>query len=287
MRFPERLMVVAKHIPGGCTVADVGTGHCLLPLYLGIREGATLIRDGATLPRSRPFVIAVESSPGPFRASLATLRKASRDTGVDFLNLVDLRLGDGLEAVREGEADVLVIAGIGGEGIARILEKDLQKSRAFRRLVFQPSSRPWYLRRWLLNNGFFMSEEDLVLEGGRFFEIVVAGPEPTPAGFSGDHLVRRRALPTEPSIVAPNAATSWNRSSNHFGASTSLKRSTDEAFVAEILWEVGPLLWLQRHPLLGGYLEEIARRYASIGERSGMEAFARKAACLRAIAAEL
>jgi tRNA A22 N-methylase len=269
MRFPRRLTTIANHIPGGRTVVDVGTGHCLLPVYLISQSGSTS-PEKSTPPAGVPRVIAVESKRGPFEASRIVIENASRkypELACRLNKDIDLRFGDGLDPVEIEECEVLVMAGIGGEGIVNILKKDPAKAESFHTLIFQPSSRAWYVRRWLLLNGFCIIREDLVLEGGRFFEIIVACKEKS-----------QKSLGTRGLILGYEEVLSPVQM-----AREQLKGATPEGFVAGILWEAGPLLWLHRHPLLGAFLNDSARRYDSVGSASGIRLFSEKATCLRAI----
>ncbi len=70
----------------------------------------------------------------------------------------DLRLGNGIDVLQDGEVDVVVIAGMGGLLIADILEWNLAKSRSIKRYILQPRNHVGRLRHWLADNGFLITK---------------------------------------------------------------------------------------------------------------------------------
>ena len=75
-----------------------------------------------------------------------------------------------------GEVDVVVIAGMGGQEIIRILDWDMGKSKSFKKLIFQPRNNSGKLRFYLENRGFDIKEELIVPEKEKFSEILSAVP---------------------------------------------------------------------------------------------------------------
>lgn len=160
MKPTERITRIASYVPKGVVAADIGTDHALLPVFL-IREGIC------------PRVIASDLHPGP-------LEKARSNVLLFGLNsFIEVRQGDGLQSLEPGEADVIVIAGMGGAKITDILGAYPGVLKSVQRLVLQPQSGAGFLRRWLLKNSWSLMDEDLVLENGRFYEIIVAGHCPS------------------------------------------------------------------------------------------------------------
>lgn len=139
-------------------MADIGTDHGFLPIYLWEN-------------RICPKVILTDLSPG-------SLSKAQENCemyyqGKDF----DLRLGSGIEVLEEGEVDTVVIAGMGGILMTEILGKDRNKSLSFSKLILQPRKDVGKLRFWLFDNGFSITNETLVREGKYLCEIITAIPK--------------------------------------------------------------------------------------------------------------
>lgn len=146
---------VASYVIPGAVVADIGTDHALLPVYL-VRQGIS------------KRVIACELNSGPLESARAT---------VDHYGLkeqVEVRKGNGLQALRPGEASVIVIAGMGGAKIREILTASPEVLKEVKRLILQPQGGEALLRRWLLENKWALIDEDLVYEGERFYVIIIS-----------------------------------------------------------------------------------------------------------------
>ncbi|MCL5058739.1 MAG: class I SAM-dependent methyltransferase [Actinobacteria bacterium] len=161
-----RLDAIVSHIPPGSRVADIGTDHALLPV--------SLVKTGRA---SR--VVATELNEKPYQTALRQVM----ESGVN--SLVEVRRGDGLVALRPGEVDVVVIAGMGGNTIAGVLERSPEVLAGVTRLVLQPMSDPGDLRMWLARNGWRLADEELVKDDGKFYVIIAAvpGEEPCRDGF--------------------------------------------------------------------------------------------------------
>lgn len=157
MELAKRLAALAAYVPAGSIAADIGTDHAYLPIFL-VEEGIC------------PRVIATDLNPGPFRS--AGRKVEEHNLG----NKIELRLGDGLKPLKPGEADVLVLAGMGGNTIREILAASPDVIKTVRRLVLQPMADPGDLRSWLAANGWKISDEELVEESGRIYVIITADP---------------------------------------------------------------------------------------------------------------
>lgn len=89
---------------------------------------------------------------------------------------IEVRAGDGLAALKAGEARVIVIAGMGGETIASILENNTAVAKAADLLVIQPMTRVACARRWLVDHGWRIEREALVAEKKRLYQVIAAAP---------------------------------------------------------------------------------------------------------------
>ena len=156
IRLSSRLQVIAGRMHDIKTMADIGTDHGFLPVFM-VQSGACEKAIAADI--SRP-----------------SLEKAEQLCAEYGITSVETRLGDGLGVLQEGEAEGLVIAGMGGLLITEILSKDPELSHSFKRLVLQPRSAAGDLRRWLLANGYIITGEDLVYEGKFIPQIITAVP---------------------------------------------------------------------------------------------------------------
>lgn len=144
-----RLEMILKHIRGK-SCADIGTDHAYVPIKLseaGIK------------------VIATDIMPGPLKIAAENVKKQNAN--------VELRLGGGLSPINKGEADTVIIAGMGGEMIEKILTDGADKTEGVT-FVLQPMNSQYELRSFLLNNGFYIIEEDLAQEGFKVYNLIVA-----------------------------------------------------------------------------------------------------------------
>ncbi|ADL07696.1 tRNA (adenine(22)-N(1))-methyltransferase [Thermosediminibacter oceani] len=154
MKLSERLMAIAHLIPPGTAVADVGTDHGYLPIYL--------VKNGISRK-----AIATEVREGPFERARANIKKAGLE------EFIEVRLGWGLTPLKPGEAEVAVIAGIGGETIWKIIEKSPDIINSMSAVIVQPMKYQHKLRKALMDHGFNFIEERVVKSEDRFYEIIV------------------------------------------------------------------------------------------------------------------
>nr|WP_150960027.1 class I SAM-dependent methyltransferase [Aneurinibacillus sp. XH2] len=151
----KRLKQIALLVPQGSRLADIGSDHALLPVYL-VQQGKI------------ESAIAGELNPGPYAAAAKQVREAG------LSGQIDVRNGDGLSVLKDGEADVAVIAGMGGHLIARILGEGIAALPSIRRLILQPNVGEEAVRQWLLDNGWFLEQEHIMEEDGKIYEILAA-----------------------------------------------------------------------------------------------------------------
>ena len=157
--FPlsPRLQAVADMVPAGAGLADVGTDHGRLPVWLiqhGIVERA----------------VCSDLRPGPLsRARALAERWQVSDKAV-------FRLCDGLSGIAPHEADVITIAGMGGETIAEILRAAQWTGEPGHRYILQAMSGMDGLRRYLSGNGFVILKEVLVEEGETLYVVILTQP---------------------------------------------------------------------------------------------------------------
>ncbi|MBJ6363123.1 tRNA (adenine(22)-N(1))-methyltransferase [Paenibacillus sp. GCM10012307] len=161
LNLSNRLERIAYFVGQGRRVADIGSDHALLPVYL--------LQSGKS-----PSAIAGELNGGPYEAARRQV------AGARLEEAIQVRQGNGLEVVQPGEADTITIAGMGGGLIRDILEAGrLQgKLEGVQELVLQPNVGEELVRRWLFNNGWYLQEEEILEEDGKTYEILHAVREP-------------------------------------------------------------------------------------------------------------
>ncbi len=160
MELSPRLAAIARQVPEGSRLADIGTDHAFLPVYL-------------LLNGTIPSAVASDVNPGPLERGRETARQAGVEEKLDF------RLSDGLAGLGEDEAEVIVIAGMGGQLIARILSEAPWTREKL--LLLQPMTAQPELRRWLNGNGCRIQRETVVREGEKLYVILtVLGGQDTP-----------------------------------------------------------------------------------------------------------
>lgn len=160
IKLSERLQVIADFVISGESLADIGTDHGFLPLYLYERGIC-------------PKVVLSDINRGPLEKTEVNINKYC--PGKAF----DLRLGKGISTIEKGEVDVIVIAGMGGLLIADIIEEEKLLAQSFKKFILQPRNAQDKLRQYLVNNGFSIVNEKLVVEGKFLCEVLVAQPKPS------------------------------------------------------------------------------------------------------------
>lgn len=150
-----RMQAVADMVTKGSRVLDLGCDHGYVSVYL--------VQNGIS-----PGVLAMDVNEGP-------LKKAKEHVSSFSLEeYITLRLSDGLKAYKEGEADALVCAGMGGRLMQKILKEDPSKTKDFKELILQPQSEVALFRGFLRNGGYSIVGEDMVLEEEQFYPVIKA-----------------------------------------------------------------------------------------------------------------
>ena len=155
IKLDSRLSAVADFVREGKTVADIGTDHAYLLAYL-LQQGT--IENG----------IAADLRKGPLENARKTLIES------DQLEKVNLILSDGLDELKKGDCEDIVIAGMGGILIKEILERTPWVFDENIHIIAQPMTHAEVLRRFFLENGFKILEESSATDGKRFYCIISA-----------------------------------------------------------------------------------------------------------------
>ncbi len=206
IRLSERMLAIAQMVSPGMRVCDVGCDHGFISLYLVEEEIV-------------PSVLAMDIGKGPLQQAQRHIEEAG------LQDRITTRLSDGLKQYREGEADCLIIAGMGGPLMQEILSN--QKVEDFKEIILAPQSEICEFRKFLADHGFEILEENMVFEDGKYYPMMKV------------HLV----VKGEESRKVP-----------------SIPGTRDE----EVAYRFGPLLLEQKHPILRQYIHKEERKNIAI-----------------------
>ena len=150
-----RLAAAASFGRKGKRVADIGTDHASLPIYL--------VGNGLS-----PYAVACDINAGPLNAAKQNISAASLSDKIDVL------LTDGLNSVENYVPEDIYILGMGGELIWRIISESEYVKTDGVRMILQPMTHAHDLRKGLYSNGFNIINETLVRDRDRVYQIIVA-----------------------------------------------------------------------------------------------------------------
>ena len=162
MRLSDRLHMVADMVPGCDTVADVGCDHAYLSVWL-LREGKA------------EKALACDVRKGPLAKAEETIRFFHMQERAETI------LCDGLAGLKPGDAQVIVMAGMGGELTNRILSEGSDVAKAADALILQPQSDWELVRRRVYSLGFVIEDENCVYEDGKYY-LCMRAVKPASAG---------------------------------------------------------------------------------------------------------
>lgn len=157
MQLSKRLQAVADTVTRGNTVVDVGCDHAYIAIYL-IKEAIA------------PRVIAMDINKGPLKRANENIKAQG------YENCIETRLSDGLEKLDKEEADTVLMAGIGGVLMIRILEQGKEVLKYSKELVLSPQSEINLVRKYLHENLYAIKEEKMVLDEGKYYVVIRALP---------------------------------------------------------------------------------------------------------------
>lgn len=155
MELSNRLYAVASLVTEGASVADIGTDHGYIPIYLKEQKIAEK-------------VIALDVNRGPLTRAREHIERAG------FAGRIETRLSDGLQRIAPGEVDTIIAAGMGGGLIRKILEEGRLVVDASSSCILQPQSETARVRRYLTERNMKIVEEDMVFEDGKYYPIIKA-----------------------------------------------------------------------------------------------------------------
>ncbi len=155
MQISERLKTVASFVTEGMKVADIGTDHAYVPIYL--------IKNGKI-----PSALAMDIGVGPLKRAKDHIAEQG------LKEQIETRLSDGFSAFQKGEAQSIVIAGLGGELMIQILQAGKEVLSEVSEFILSPHSEIHRVRSFLMDQGFSIIKETMLYEEGIYYTIIKA-----------------------------------------------------------------------------------------------------------------
>lgn len=152
----KRLQTVADMVTPGKTMADIGTDHGYVPIYL--------IKNNIV-----PKAYAMDINEGPVKSAIENVAMAGLSDRIDIIQ------SDGMEKLETGMAESVVIAGMGGELIARILS-DSPVIDSLSEMILSPH-RDWdVVRRYICNIGWHIEDEKMLIDASKYYVVIKVVP---------------------------------------------------------------------------------------------------------------
>lgn len=153
MELSKRLQAVADLVGTHGTVADVGTDHGYIPIYL---------IENSKCDRA----IAMDVNKGPL------LRAEEHILEAGLQDVIETRLSDGVQKLCIGECDCVVVAGMGGALTIKIMEEGAEIFQNLQEFILQPQSEIAKVRQYLYEHDYKVISEDMVLEDGKYYPMM-------------------------------------------------------------------------------------------------------------------
>lgn len=154
-KLDNRLQLCSDYVRNNAKLADIGTDHAYLPVWL--------CRIGRC-----PSAVAADINPEPLKRGAQTISEAGLD------DIVTTRLSNGLEQIRQDEADDIVIAGMGGELIARIIAECSFAKDSSKHFILQPMTKSEELIKWLCENGYKILKQNCCVAADKCYTVLLA-----------------------------------------------------------------------------------------------------------------
>lgn len=153
-QLDNRLKLCADFVRSGAKIADIGTDHAYLPVWL--------CRIGRC-----PGAVAADINSEPLKRGQSTIIESGMS------GRIETRLSDGLKEIKPDEADDIVIAGMGGELIAKILSECSFATDSSKHFILQPMTKSEFLIDWLCENGFKILKQDCCVASGKCYTVLL------------------------------------------------------------------------------------------------------------------
>lgn len=228
MQLSDRLTTVAEFVSKGSKVADIGCDHAHTSIYL--------VEHGIAVSS-----IAMDINKGPLQRAEENIRRFG------YEDKIATRLSDGAKELKPGEADTLLISGMGGLLMNKILSESIETVKEAKELILQPQSEVSLVRKYIHKLGFSIVKEAMLIEDEKYYTVI-------------------RAVK---SCETRGQAAEVSKAGNEC-----------EKYEKEIFYRYGKLLLEEKNPVLKQFLESGKALYGNIvKEISGQEGERTKERC--------
>lgn len=153
MNISTRLKAIASLVDECDEIADIGTDHGYLPIFL--------IKNHVCKK-----AIASDINKGPVERAKENIEKEGLE------DTIICRLGPGMTTIKPHEVDCAIIAGMGGNLIRDIIQQDKEVFKSLKYLILQPVQNPDVLREYIYDSGYEILEEELCIDENKYYEII-------------------------------------------------------------------------------------------------------------------
>lgn len=154
MKISNRLLKCAKMINIDATIADIGTDHAYIPIYLALKNKIS-------------YALACDIRSGPLNNAKNNINKYKLN------DIIETRLSNGLNNINENEVNEIIIAGMGGNTIANILQNCKWKNKNTKKFILQPMKYENNLRKYLAETGYEILKEEAVTCSEKIYTVIV------------------------------------------------------------------------------------------------------------------
>lgn len=155
MQISDRLKLVISFVSPCRSAADIGTDHGYVPIQL--------VKSGIV---KRAYAMDINQGP---------LERAKEHIEAEKLSeYIEVRQSDGLDSLRENEAETVIIAGMGGELTVKILKNGEKVLNSVRELILSPHSEVYLVRKYLIDSGYDILKEKMICDGGKYYTVIKA-----------------------------------------------------------------------------------------------------------------
>jgi tRNA (adenine22-N1)-methyltransferase len=157
LEISNRLKMVADQVKYSNTIADIGTDHAYVPIYL-------------CESNKIESAIACDVNKGPLEKAEANIKKYQLE------KRITTSLGSGLEKIEPKQVDAIVVAGMGGKLIIDILNNKLETVQGLKQMVLQPQLDVDQVREYIHTIGFRIENEEMLIEDNKYYTIISVIP---------------------------------------------------------------------------------------------------------------